>query len=276
MEPTCLVCGESLKQVHIVTCPRCQTPYHEICWLYAAGCSVFGCDGKGLVSRQDPTQVLSAMTDAIELEDMGRPGVFGRLRRWVDRQLAPIYLTLAGVPAELMSGGILGAIGGSLGTMALFASLLVFMLNPLVAYALFWLGIILLAITPVLPRSPTNQEVTDLISRLGDELPESVQQEFGPLRGKAELGSYMVLSGIIGAIWTGISGRISTGVAMALGIASVSALGVCWSSLQSSTRRKARKRFAYGLATSGSLAISLMVAALLVGTSTACVSGKRA
>lgn len=42
-EGQCEVCGARLSEGAVVRCLRCRTPHHEECWLYAGGCSTFGC-----------------------------------------------------------------------------------------------------------------------------------------------------------------------------------------------------------------------------------------
>ena len=39
----CPVCSTGLDCGSTVVCPRCLTPHHSDCWIYAKGCSIYGC-----------------------------------------------------------------------------------------------------------------------------------------------------------------------------------------------------------------------------------------
>ena len=45
--PICKVCGDPIVyKTRRVVCSACRTPYHQDCWEYIGGCSIFGCQGK--------------------------------------------------------------------------------------------------------------------------------------------------------------------------------------------------------------------------------------
>jgi len=59
----CQVCGTEMRS-EVMHCGRCRTPHHEECWVYAGGCSTYGCaaksNGRREPGRQTPDEWLAA------------------------------------------------------------------------------------------------------------------------------------------------------------------------------------------------------------------------
>ena len=41
--PICLICGEAITENEAVSCLKCHSPYHSVCWEYNEKCGTYGC-----------------------------------------------------------------------------------------------------------------------------------------------------------------------------------------------------------------------------------------
>ena len=44
--PLCKVCGQLIDEGPRMICGKCKAPFHQDCWEFIGGCSIFGCSGK--------------------------------------------------------------------------------------------------------------------------------------------------------------------------------------------------------------------------------------